>query len=97
MAALWTRPKVSHRLFRACQCTMGNSVSDLLSGTALYNAAILQLKLYTLTATAQSAWGHFETLLKSEAKRIFCVERGADLCVGVVQDTRDQASSSGLG
>lgn len=36
---LWTWPKVSHRLFRACQCTTRNSVSNL-SGTTLYDAAV---------------------------------------------------------
>lgn len=80
MAELWTRPKVSHRLFRACQCTMGNSVSDLLSGTTLYNTAVLLLKMYTLTATVQSAWGRFVTVLKSEAKRILCVDRHRSVC-----------------
>lgn len=61
MAELWTRPKVSHRLFRACQCWMENTVSDPLFGTTLYDGCNLLVKVYGLAGTVHSVRGHFET------------------------------------
>lgn len=54
MAELWTRPKVSHRLFRACQYMEGNSVSDWLSGTALYDTAIAAKRVSSCSYCAES-------------------------------------------
>lgn len=50
----------------------GNSVSDRLSGTALYDTAIAAKRVSSCSYCAE--WVHFETFSKSKARRVLCLQ-----------------------